>query len=253
MPQHTVGEKLRYWRKKRGYSQMALAEKASVSEKTIQRIENGKSPKSTTLREICAALGLNPLFLEEDLKELTHFGYSPSPVPEYKLSNPYEHLYKWIRFMRDENFSFDRMLKAFETCVATKMDPNDPDQVELAKIIIKHALGDVPDAAMAPFCSPSAVLNLIPIEEFSAGYLFQAKTDQEDDSFIVWVDRNISTEVNKLDEVETMINNDLQRICQIVRMKAHTSHKHEIPNEPSEVLSQRYAQVRLTWRDIKTF
>jgi len=57
--------------------------------------------------------------------------------------NPWTHLYEWVRFMSQEGFDEARMLKAFEINDATKMDPSKPEDVALAKVIIKDALGEV--------------------------------------------------------------------------------------------------------------
>jgi len=55
----TIGEKLMFERKKAGFSQEELAEKAKVNLKTIQRIENNKNtPREGTLNLICQALNL---------------------------------------------------------------------------------------------------------------------------------------------------------------------------------------------------
>ncbi|UNK54131.1 hypothetical protein [Rahnella aceris] len=45
--------------------------------------------------------------------------------------------------MSQEGFDEARMLKAFEINDATKMDPSKPEDVALAKVIIKDALGEV--------------------------------------------------------------------------------------------------------------
>ncbi|MCF0136711.1 MAG: helix-turn-helix transcriptional regulator [Lachnospiraceae bacterium] len=64
------GEKVRHYRKEKGLSQTALAERAEVTMRTIQSYEAGKSyPKSReTYHRLAEVLGLDPNFLmtEED-------------------------------------------------------------------------------------------------------------------------------------------------------------------------------------------
>jgi transcriptional regulator with XRE-family HTH domain len=55
----TVGERLRYWRERRAFSQRELAAAAEVAQNTIWRTENGQVvPHPATLRKLAAALGL---------------------------------------------------------------------------------------------------------------------------------------------------------------------------------------------------
>jgi len=55
-----IGRKLRDIRKKKGFSQEALAENSTVNLRTIQRIEKNESePRGKTLHLICDALQVN--------------------------------------------------------------------------------------------------------------------------------------------------------------------------------------------------
>lgn len=155
--------------------------------------------------------------------------------------------------MRDENFSLEEILKAFETAPMTRMDPQDLEQYELAKIIIRHALGEIPDSEIAPFCSPTQVTNIKPIAKFSEGYLFKAETDLEDEGFTVWIDNNVSTTASSIEDIETFLAEDIRNICQLIQMKAHTEHPYELPEEAKLLSGSTVAKVKLTWRDFKRY
>lgn len=59
---HDVSTNLMRMRKKRKLSQDALADKAGVDRKTINRIENNHfSPSMDTFFRICGALGVKPV------------------------------------------------------------------------------------------------------------------------------------------------------------------------------------------------
>ena len=63
-----LASQVKIQRTKRGMSQDALAEQSGLSQRTIQRIENGEShPTGDTIQRIAAALGISP----EDLVEWT--------------------------------------------------------------------------------------------------------------------------------------------------------------------------------------
>ncbi len=66
----TIGELVCYNRKKQKLSQEELAEKAKVSLRTIQRIENNENiPRGFTLKSILAALKISDIDLEESFLE----------------------------------------------------------------------------------------------------------------------------------------------------------------------------------------
>ena len=61
----TLGEKVRVWRDRRGFTQEELAVACGVRKNTITRIENGaiKNPSSVTLEKIATALRLTTDYL----------------------------------------------------------------------------------------------------------------------------------------------------------------------------------------------
>src|SRR5690554_6405146 len=57
----TIGTKITQLRKQKAFSQEQLAESAKVNVRTIQRIENNETtPRGTTLKLVCDALGVTP-------------------------------------------------------------------------------------------------------------------------------------------------------------------------------------------------
>ncbi|MFT4834417.1 MAG: transcriptional regulator with XRE-family HTH domain [Marinoscillum sp.] len=61
MKHSLIATRVREYRSRRALSQEALAEKAGLSHRTVQRIENGESnPTGDTLKRLSAALGINP-------------------------------------------------------------------------------------------------------------------------------------------------------------------------------------------------
>jgi transcriptional regulator with XRE-family HTH domain len=59
----TLGERLRYSRRQRGWTQEQLAAKAGTNQAVIQKIENGKSLRPRKINEIAAVLEVNPAWL----------------------------------------------------------------------------------------------------------------------------------------------------------------------------------------------
>jgi transcriptional regulator with XRE-family HTH domain len=59
----TLGERLRYSRRQRGWTQEELAVKAGTNQAVIQKIENGKSLRPRKINEIAAVLEVNPAWL----------------------------------------------------------------------------------------------------------------------------------------------------------------------------------------------
>ena len=60
----TLGERLCYKRKQRGWTQQELAERAGTNQAVIQKIENGKSLRPRKLDDIAQALDVSPAWLQ---------------------------------------------------------------------------------------------------------------------------------------------------------------------------------------------
>jgi transcriptional regulator with XRE-family HTH domain len=57
----TQGERVRLLRRRRGWTQRELAERAGVTHTTIVRLERGGSdPNISTIRKVAEALGVSP-------------------------------------------------------------------------------------------------------------------------------------------------------------------------------------------------
>ena len=61
--QRTLGERLRYLRRQRGWTQERLATQAGTNQAVIQKIENGKSLRPRKIDQIAAVLGVDPAWL----------------------------------------------------------------------------------------------------------------------------------------------------------------------------------------------
>ncbi|MBK8869609.1 MAG: helix-turn-helix transcriptional regulator [Elusimicrobia bacterium] len=54
-----MGQVIRRWRKRRGWTQQRLAEEAGIRQETVSRVENGSSgTELNTVFRLCAALGV---------------------------------------------------------------------------------------------------------------------------------------------------------------------------------------------------
>lgn len=60
----TVGRNVRIYREARGWTQDALARRATTCKGTVWRIENGRAANANTLRRIARALGVKLRALE---------------------------------------------------------------------------------------------------------------------------------------------------------------------------------------------
>jgi transcriptional regulator with XRE-family HTH domain len=62
----TLGERIVYWREKRGWDRRELARRAKIPYSTLAGIEEGEQKTSTKTPQIATALGLNSLYLATD-------------------------------------------------------------------------------------------------------------------------------------------------------------------------------------------
>ena len=59
----TLGQRMRYKRLDKGWTQEQLAARAGTNQAVIQKIENGKSLRPRKIDQIAAVLGVNPSWL----------------------------------------------------------------------------------------------------------------------------------------------------------------------------------------------
>jgi transcriptional regulator with XRE-family HTH domain len=62
----TLGERIVFWREKRGWDRRELCKRAKIPYSTLAGIEDGEQKTSTKLPQIALALGLNSLYLSTD-------------------------------------------------------------------------------------------------------------------------------------------------------------------------------------------
>lgn len=83
-PPEGLGPRIRKLRYRRGLSQVQLAERAGVGQKTLKRLETGRTgtPHPDTLKAIAGALGLEPeaLFAEEVVEAAAEAAPAPPPA-----------------------------------------------------------------------------------------------------------------------------------------------------------------------------
>ena len=98
---NTVGENIKYYRKLKGMKQRQLAEKSSLSERSIISYENGKRfPKIEQLISLSKALGISVDKLNPDI-DLPNVQIIEKPLSEYSTKELLEEL------LRRENEKVD--------------------------------------------------------------------------------------------------------------------------------------------------
>ena len=125
-----IGEKVKYWRKKRDMTQAALAEKLMITPANISQIENGsRSPTLATMELIAKAL-------EVDLEELVRDPTSPQIAVEIKKQPP-----------DPEGLS--------ETAIKiAKLVDQLPEESRQAVLVLLQAKAQMPPAPVSPEGSP---------------------------------------------------------------------------------------------------
>ena len=94
-----LGERLRYARKQRGWSQEKLAQESGVNQGTISKIEREGQSKSVYAVELAQALGVDSLWLltGEDS------GYEADVNQQIKLSNEEQQIISMYRKLDEKN------------------------------------------------------------------------------------------------------------------------------------------------------
>jgi len=136
--------------------------------------------------------------------------------------NPWIHLYQWIKYMKQEGMDEGQMLKAFETCPATKMDPNNQEEITFAKILINDALGKLQSNEIDKYILPSEVVGFKPSIITSEGYVFEAITPSDEENFLFLVDKDVFKDAKNIDEVAKRLSEKSAQICELVLYRFHT-------------------------------
>jgi hypothetical protein len=160
--------------------------------------------------------------------------------------NPYKYLYTWIIGLRDQGYTHDQIMKAFKTCPSTIMDSSNAEQVKLADIIIRHALGQASDQEIEPYSHPTEVLSFKPFGECTEGFVFLANTPDGEDDIYFLVEKNALGENSSIEAVFEALSSNESNACNLVLYKAHTQNPYGVSNMPFEV-----AAAKLTWRDFQ--
>lgn len=86
-----IGKNLKYYRKKRGYTQEKLAELISVSTETIKSIENkNKVPRLDNFIKLCNVLNIPSDYLLNDENKVFEIQTIDLLLNEFKKYNNYE-------------------------------------------------------------------------------------------------------------------------------------------------------------------
>lgn len=75
----TPGDRVRWWRERRGYTQAKLCELAKVKQGTLSGLETNDTKKGTFLHNIATALGLRTYYVETGKGE-PEIGYEAEPL-----------------------------------------------------------------------------------------------------------------------------------------------------------------------------
>lgn len=78
---NTIGQRVVWWRKHRGYERMGLAKECGMSYSTLSDLELGNTNKGTFLHALAVALGLRPQYLETGVGE-PESGVPHKPPPD---------------------------------------------------------------------------------------------------------------------------------------------------------------------------
>lgn len=160
--------------------------------------------------------------------------------------NPYKYLYTWILGLREQGYSHEQIMKAFETCPSTNMDSSNAEQVKLADIIIRHALGEASDLEIEAYSHPTEVLGFEPFAECSEGFVFLALTPDGEKDIHFLVEKTALGESSSIEKVFEALSGNKNNVCKLILYKAHTQHPYGVSNMPFEV-----AAAKLTWRDFQ--
>lgn len=136
--------------------------------------------------------------------------------------NPWAHLYPWIISLRREGYNLERILHAFEVNPSIQMDPNNIDSVNLATLLIKDALGELPPDEIDKHIFPSEVLSFSPAFEVAEGYVFNAHTPDGEDDFLFLVEPFAFIDVKSIDDVMQRLCKARNSVNQLVLFKYHT-------------------------------
>lgn len=113
----TLSEKIKYYRKLKGYSQENLADKTSLSKMSIRRYESGeRQPRLDALKKIAAALECQVSDIDESLYINRQIPYFANALEELRTERNLTHkeLAKELHVKEDASISFEDALAEAE-------------------------------------------------------------------------------------------------------------------------------------------
>jgi hypothetical protein len=165
-------------------------------------------------------------------------------------ANRFEWLYEWIRGLPPQGYDEEQILQAFTTNPATRLDLADDAAVKLARIIIRHALGQCDGAELEAYLPPVEVLDVRFIKATEKGYLCQATCadSSEDFKFLVSLDVPEKT-------LKYVVADRKSAMCKFVLVAAHRRNPQgyddpDIPPPATGAYSPPVAAFKLTLGDI---
>lgn len=165
-------------------------------------------------------------------------------------ANRFEWLYDWIRGLHQQGFDEERILSAFRTNPATRLNPDDHAAVKLGRIIIQHALGRSDGKELEAYLPPVEVLDVRYLRLTDEGHLCQAICANSEEDFVFLVGADVSEK-----ELKSLLSNRKVSICKYVLVAAHRLHPQaytdpEIRPPASGPYTPPVASFRLTSSDI---
>jgi hypothetical protein len=164
--------------------------------------------------------------------------------------NRFEWLYEWIRGLPPQGFDEEKILAAFATNPATRLDLNDAEAVKLGRMIIRHALGHSDGKELEAYLPPIEVLDVKYLKATDEGHLCDATCadSTEDFKFLVSLD----VPEKKLRKVMAVHKGAL---CKFVLVAAHQRYPqcYSDPDQPAPtngIYTSPVAAFRLNASDI---
>jgi len=170
---------------------------------------------------------------------------------DFFRANRFQWLYEWIQGLPQQGFDEDRILQAFSTNKSINLDLDDPAAVKLARIIIRHALGESDGKELEAYLPPVEVLDVKYLKPTDEGYLCQAFCADSKEDFIFLVSLEVAEKTLKY-----VLADRKAALCKFVLIAAHQRYPqmYTDPDQPAPMIDGVWhppaAAFRLTLNDI---
>jgi hypothetical protein len=134
-------------------------------------------------------------------------------------ANRFEWLYEWIRGLHQQGFDEERILSAFTTNPATRLNADDHAAVKLGRIIIRHALGRSDGKDLEAYLPPVEVLNVRYLRLTDEGHLCQATCANSEEDFVFLVGSDVPEK-----KLKSLLSDRKAAVCKYVLVAAHRLH-----------------------------